>query len=68
MDVAGSPDFVSRPVVNPLSHSLNSLKGGYIGTTIGVTKGDTRSLDSGSCELLVSRLITPVVVPYISPI
>ena len=32
-----------------MSHSLNSLKGGYIGdyigTTIGVVKGDTRSLD-----------------------
>ena len=35
-----------------LSHSLNSLKGeyigDYIGTTIGVIKGDTRSLDYGS--------------------
>ena len=35
-----------------MSHSLNSLKGGYIGdyigTTIGVTKGDTRSLDYSS--------------------
>ena len=33
-----------------MSHSLNSLKGGYIGdyiigTTIGAIKGDTRSLD-----------------------
>ena len=32
-----------------MSHSLNSLKGGYIGdyigTTMGVIKGDTRSLD-----------------------
>ena len=35
-----------------MSHSLNSLKGGYMGiiygTTIGVIKGDTRSLDNGS--------------------
>ena len=35
-----------------MSHSLNSLKGGYIGdcigTTIGVIKGDTRSLDYSS--------------------
>ena len=37
-----------------MSYSLNSLKGGYIGdyigTTIGVIKGDTRSLDTGSHE------------------
>ena len=35
-----------------MSHSLNSLKGVYIGiiygTTIGVIKGDTRSLDYSS--------------------
>ena len=35
-----------------MSHSLNSLKGGYLGgiqgTTIGDIKGDTRSLDYGS--------------------
>ena len=35
-----------------MSHSLNSLKGGYmgdyIGYIIGVIKGDTRSLDHGS--------------------
>ena len=35
-----------------LYYSLNSLKGGYIGnvrgTTIGVIKGDTRSLYNGS--------------------
>ena len=35
-----------------LSHSLNSLKGGYIvhyiGNTFGVIKGDTRSLDYSS--------------------
>ena len=33
-------------------HSLNSLKGGYIGiiygTILEVSKGDTRSLDNGS--------------------
>ena len=37
-----------------VSFSLNSLKGGYIGiiygTTIGVIKGDTRSLDYSSCD------------------
>ena len=36
-----------------VSYSLNSLKGGYIrdyiGATIGVIKGDTRSLDYSSC-------------------
>ena len=41
-------------------YSLNSLKGGYIGddigTTIGIIKGDTRSLDYGSY------------VPFTSPI
>ena len=35
-----------------MSHSLNSLKGGYIGIIYGtimeVIKGDTRSLDNGS--------------------
>ena len=35
-----------------MSYSLNSLKAGYIGdykgTTIGLFKGDTRSLDNGS--------------------
>ena len=35
-----------------MGYSLNSLRegyiGGYIGTTIGVIKGDTRSLDYGS--------------------
>ena len=35
-----------------MSHCLNSLKGGtegiISGTTIGVVKGDTRSLDNGS--------------------
>ena len=34
-----------------MSYSLNSLKGvcieDYIGTIIGATKGDTRSLDNG---------------------
>ena len=37
-----------------MSHSLNSLKGvigEYMGTTIGVMKEDTRSLDYGSYEL-----------------
>ena len=38
-----------------VSCSLNSLKGvmwGFIyGITIRVTKGDTRSLDNGSCKL-----------------
>ena len=37
-----------------MSHSLNSLKGvyigDYIGATIGDVKGDTRSLDSSSYE------------------
>ena len=37
-----------------VNHSLNSLKGGYMGDymwpTIGDSKGDTRSLDNGSCK------------------
>ena len=38
-----------------MNYSLNSLKGGRIwgiiqGTTIGVIKGNTRSLDNGSCR------------------
>ena len=37
-----------------MCYSLNSLKGGYIGDhiggSIGVIKGDTRSLDYGSYE------------------
>ena len=43
-----------------MSHSLNSLKGGYIrdyiGDYYGVIKGDTRSLDSGSYEGLGFRV------------
>ena len=39
-----------------MSYSLNSLKGGYIGgyirTTIGLIKGDTRSLDYSSYTTL----------------
>ena len=39
-----------------MSYSLNSLKvgyiGDYIGTTMGVIKGDTRSLDSGSIRVV----------------
>ena len=38
---------------HPVSYGLNSLKGAIwrstIGTTIGVIKGDTRSLDYSSC-------------------
>ena len=44
-------------IIIHLSHSLNSLKGGYtgddIGTTIGVIKGDTRSLDYSSLGILM---------------
>ena len=43
-----------------MSYSLNSLKGGYIGiiygTTIGVIKGDTRSLDYSSYVLIGNLL------------
>ena len=39
-------------IPHDMSHSLNSLKGGYIGIIYGtimeVIKGDTRSLDNGS--------------------
>ena len=34
-----------------MSYSLNSLKGIIYGVTIGVIKGDTRSLDNGSYDL-----------------
>ena len=46
-----------------MSHSLNSLKGGYTGVYIGnyyrVIKGDTRSLDyeSYSCVLRLGSFI-----------
>ena len=46
-----------------VSYSLNSLKGVIQGiiskTTVGVIKGDTRSLDSGSC-IETSRFHDPV--------
>ena len=55
-----------------MSHCLNCLKenikGIIEGNIIGLIKGDTRSLDSGSYEpqsmLLVSPLIAAIVVPY----
>ena len=37
-------------------HILNSLKGVIQGTTTGVTKGDTRSLDYGSYDRKLSSL------------
>ena len=41
-----------------VGHSLNSLKeGGYIGATIGVTKGDTRSLDAVRLGMFRKRRI-----------
>ena len=33
-----------------VSYNLNSLKGVIKGVIIGVIKGDTRSLDDGSCR------------------
>ena len=42
-----------------MSYSLNSLKGGYIGTTIGAVKGDTGSLDC-----IVHRMNAPKTLPY----
>ena len=33
-----------------MSYSLNSLNGGYMGDYIGVLRGNTRSLDSGSYQ------------------
>ena len=41
-----SPNFGAPHV----SYSLNSLKGVIWGTTIGVIKGDTRSLGYSSCQ------------------
>ena len=46
-----------------MSYNLNSIKRGYIGDYIGdyyigVIKGDTRSLDSGSCRLLPAAVQT----------
>ena len=51
-----------------MSYSLNSFKGvyigDYIGTTMGVIKGDTRSLDNGSYEQSKSTMIfSKVMVP-----
>ena len=52
--VCWGPHHEGQGASHQLSHSLNSLKGDYIGeymgTNIGVIKGDTRSLDSGSTE------------------
>ena len=42
--------YGSRAAHGDMNHSLNSLKG-FIGTTIGVIKGDTRRLDSSSHDL-----------------
>ena len=53
-----------------MSYSLNSLKGGYIGDciggTIGVIKGDTRSLDSGSFDCRLEGL-KPGMLPEALP-
>ena len=35
-----------------MSKSLNSLKGVILGTRVGLSQGDTRSLDYGSYELM----------------
>ena len=52
-----------------MNHSLNSLKGviwGTIyGTTIGLIKGDTRSLDNGSYEVVHPQSIC---IPIITTI
>ena len=44
-----------------MSHSLNSIKDDYvrdyIGTAIGVIKGDTRSLDLGSCLISFKNML-----------
>ena len=46
-----------------MSHSRNSSKslkgylGDYIGSSIGLTKGDTRSLDCSSCEAVMFFLV-----------
>ena len=49
-----STECIEISAVAHMSYSLNSLKGdiyGIIqGTTIGLIKGDTRSLDNGSHE------------------
>ena len=42
-----------------MSHSLKSFKGVKKGTTIGLTKGDTRSLDYIAHTLLGCHAITP---------
>ena len=41
-----------------MSHSLKSLKEDYIGTSIGLIKGDTRSLDFSSFDIFPSSLLT----------
>ena len=58
-DFAG-PDFLKDPKNGPppMSYSLNSLKGGYIGDYTWdyykVIKGDTRSLDYSSYETITA--------------
>ena len=48
------PAFIVAANHSHMSHSLNSLKGGYIGGYIGDyyrgIKGDTRSLDNGTYD------------------
>ena len=46
-----------------MSYSLNSLKGGYIGDSIGDIKGDTRSLDSSSYNSFVA-ILSLLIFPF----
>ena len=48
-----------------MSYSLNSLKGDIQGTTIGVIKGNTRSLDYGSYNYtpMILSMFTPPLQP-----
>ena len=56
------PSALLQTAYDPyVSYSLHSLKGGYMGdtigdcSTIGVIKGDTRNVDHSSCEQGKSR-------------
>ena len=67
------------PCLSNMSYSLKSLKGGYIGddlgTTIGLIKGDTGSLDYGSyafnhvrsSSIILSHSQFPCHFPSVSP-
>ena len=61
------PSFTSAALfAHYMSYSLNFLKGGYIGiirgATIGLRKGDTRSVNQGSYIYVYTRTVLVVIL------